>query len=293
MNNCVQYYRDPVVSLGTGHPSDPSSCMVSSFHYSPSYSAYRTQNATGAESSPGLQSTHYSKSAGGHDVNPMDALLSAYSNATPRRPSIDAPSNLVDDVDASQVSAMVSGNVLCKIDLNVSAQMRPAHDAGIGYRCPVCHMDFPRPQDRKRHMLLYLPSWLQCPEGDCPWRGSRRGNLLTHYRKNHPSSSQEVDRNESMIYDPWPLVEGIKDETTLQNATQQAISLLKVRAVEVQKLKLWEGNFWGRKERKTGEVHPDNNKDETHKTNSTDNNNVNKDETHKRIQLISESTGLK
>jgi hypothetical protein len=51
-----------------------------------------------------------------------------------------------------------------------------------------------------------------------------------HHRKNHPSSSQRVDRNESMIYDP--------------------ISLLKGRAVEVRKLEPWEGNFWGRKKRK-------------------------------------------
>ena len=71
-----------------------------------------------------------------------------------------------------------------------------------------------------------------------------------HHRKNHPSSSQRVDRNESMIYDPWPLVEGIKNGTTLQNAMQEAISLLKGRAVEVRKLELWEGNFWGRKKRK-------------------------------------------
>ena len=56
-----------------------------------------------------------------------------------------------------------------------------------------------------------------------------------------------------MIYDPWPLVDGIKDETTLQKATQQAISLLKGRAVEVGKLNLWEGNFWGRKKRKAPE----------------------------------------
>ncbi len=265
MNNCPHNYLE--VSFGTGDPEHSSSWIVSSFHYSPSYSAYRMQNAMVAESSPGLRSTHYSKSAEGHgqDVNSIDALLSAYSNATPRGPSIDAPSNLVDDVDASQVSAMVSGNVLCRIDLNVSAQMRPAHDTGIGYRCPspVCHKDFRRAQDRKRHMLSHLPSWLQCPKGDCPWRGDRRDSLLKHHRNCHPSSSQGGDRNESIIYDPWPLVEGIKDETTLDNATQQAISLLKGRAAEVRKLELWEGNFWGRRKRKAGEVHgPDDDKDD-------------------------------
>jgi hypothetical protein len=58
MYNCRHNYSK--LSSGTGGPSDSSSYMVSSFHYSPSYSAYRTQNATGAESGPGLRSTLYS-----------------------------------------------------------------------------------------------------------------------------------------------------------------------------------------------------------------------------------------
>jgi len=72
-----------------------------------------------------------------------------------------------------------------------------------------------------------------------------------------------MDINESMIYDPWPLVDGILERKfTLQNATQYAISLLEERAAVVGKLKLWEGNFSGRKEKKARKVHgPEDDKD--------------------------------
>lgn len=238
-----------------GRQVDSSSYMVSSFHYSPSYSAYRTQNATGVESGHGQWPTGYFKftefGGRGQDVNSTGALPSVDSNATPREPSFGSSSNQADDVDASQVSAMP---VLCKIGLNVSAQTVPA--------CPICHEVFRRPQERKRHMLIHLPCWLQCPEGGCLWRGDRWENLRRHRGKSHSSNMQEVDKTESIIYDPWPLMEGIKDETTLEIATQLAISLLKERAVEVGKLDLWEGDLWGRKRRKARKVHgPDDDKD--------------------------------
>ena len=232
-----------------GDPWDSSSFMVSSFHYYPSYSAYRTQDTTGAESGHGWSPTDCRKYAGDHgqDVNSAGTLLNAYSNATPRGPSFDPSSNLVDGVVASQVSAMVSNNLLCKTGLNVSAQMGPARD---GYKCPVCDEVLRRPQDREGHILLHLPHWLHCPIGDCAWRGDRWLNLRKHRLKMHPSSGEEVDRKESMIYDPWPLVESIKDGATLQIVTQNAISLVRERALRVKKLALWEGNFSGRKEKK-------------------------------------------
>ena len=58
MYNCRHNCSE--ASSGNGGPSDSGSYMVSSFHYSPGYSAYRTQNATGAESCPGLRSMLYS-----------------------------------------------------------------------------------------------------------------------------------------------------------------------------------------------------------------------------------------
>ena len=236
--------------------------MVSSFHYSPSYSAYRTQDTTGAESGHGWSPTDCRKYAGDHgqDVNSTGTLLNAYSKATPRGPSFDPSSSLVDGVAVSQVSATVSNNVLCKIGLNVSAQMGPARD---GHKCPACNVVFHRTQERKRHMLMHLPYWLLCPEADCAWRGDRWANLHTHHDKYHPSRSPGVDKNECIIYDPWPLVQGIIDNAiTPQNAAEQAISLLEKKAVEVEKLGLWEVNFWGRERRKARKVRgPDDDKD--------------------------------
>ena len=199
--------------------------MVSSSHFS-RYSAYRTQNTTGAESSPGFRSTHYSKSAGGHrqDENSIVALPIVYSNATSRGSSFDPSPDLVDRVDASQIFETVSDNVLCKIGFHVSMQRRPGHDTGDFYSCPVCHTVSPC-QDRKRHMLLHLPHLFQRPSGGYAWIGDCWTNLLWHYRRNRPYSIQEMDRNEAMIYDPWPPVEGIKDETTFRDVTQQAIFL--------------------------------------------------------------------
>jgi hypothetical protein len=71
-----------------------------------------------------------------------------------------------------------------------------------------------------------------------------------------------VDKNEYMIYDPEPLIQKIKDENTLQNAIQQAISLVKTRALEVHKLELWDGNLWGPKKRRARKAHgPDDDED--------------------------------
>jgi hypothetical protein len=152
---------------------------------------------------------------------------------------------------------MVSGNILCKIGLNVSAQTKSAHAEGNRESCPVCRTTFRRPQDRKRHMLIHLPCWLQCPLPGCAWRGDRWSNLDHHTRKYHSSLSSQIrnwkdDKNEpSTIYDPWPLVEGIfKGEITSQNATQMAFNFVREKARKVDKLELWEVNFWGRKEKK-------------------------------------------
>jgi hypothetical protein len=215
------------------------------------------------QSGPALRSTHYSKSARGHDqdVDSTDTPLIAYSNAYPCGPPSDSSSSLVDHGG----SATVSDNVLWKFCLNVSAQVRPANDMGSRYSCPFsgCDVVYEHPRRMNRHLLAHLPSWLSCPIPGCAWRGDRWRHLRKHRRDKHPSSSHEVDRNESMIYDPEPLMQIIEDENTLQNATRQAISLVKIRALEVQKLELWDGNFWGRKKRR-GEGHgssPDDDED--------------------------------
>lgn len=142
------------------------------------------------------------------------------------------------------------GDRAANVTFEVSAPERPAHNTR---RCPVCPALLGRLQDRKRHKLSHLPQWLQCPDPGCSWRGDRWENLKKHRLKVHPSISQESDKCKCIIYDPWPLVKMITDNTTFEDARNRAISLVEKRAIEVGKLELW-GNFWGRKERKARKV---------------------------------------
>lgn len=137
-----------------------------------------------------------------------------------------------------------SANIATK----VSAPKRSAHHA---HRlCPICSALLGRSQDRRRHILSHLPHWLQCPDPGCSWRGDRRENLNKHRHNVHPSSSQEPDNSNSLIYDPWPLVQGITEgRTPIEAATVIAISMVERRASELGKSMLW-GDFWGRKGRK-------------------------------------------
>ena len=117
--------------------------------------------------------------------------------------------------------------------------------------CPICFALPARPQDRKRHKVSHLPHWLQCPNPGCSWRGGRwehlrKHRLRTHRLRVHPSNSQASDKLKSMIYDPWPLVEGIRDNITLDKAVKSALALVEKRAKEVGKSELW-GDSWGRK----------------------------------------------
>ena len=111
--------------------------------------------------------------------------------------------------------------------------------------CPVCNMTCSRLQDVKRHMLTHLPPWLQCPEVGCGWRGDHSGNLRGHRTVFHTPGAHEADIEESVIYDPWPLVEGIlKGEITHENARLMAISMVEKFASKSRKLGLL-GDFWG------------------------------------------------
>ncbi len=51
-----------------------------------------------------------------------------------------------------------------------------------------------------------------------------------------------------MIYNPWPLVEGMTDVTAFENAKVIAIALVEERGEELKKLRLW-GDIRGRKKR--------------------------------------------
>lgn len=98
--------------------------------------------------------------------------------------------------------------------------------------------------------MSHLPFWLQCPEPACSWRGSRWETLKKHRRKNHPSNGQEDDKDDSIIYDPWPLVDEITERTArIEDAGEIANSMVVKRASELGKLGIW-GDFWGRKRRR-------------------------------------------
>jgi hypothetical protein len=121
---------------------------------------------------------------------------------------------------------------------------RPTHNTDK--HCPICSASLGRFQDRKRHILSHLPHWLQCQAPGCSWRGDRWEHLRKHRLNAHPSSGQELDTRNSVIYDPRPLVEGITDDTTFENAKMIATSLVEKRAKELEKSELW-GDLWGRK----------------------------------------------
>ena len=137
---------------------------------------------------------------------------------------------------------------IANIAFKVFVPKRPTRDAA--WLCPVCSALLGRSQDRRRHILSHLPHWVQCPDTGCSWRGDRWETLNRHRHNVHPSSSQEPDKNIAVIYNPWPLVRGIIEGTTLiEDARAFAISVVERRAFELGKSGLW-GDFWGRKGRK-------------------------------------------
>ena len=141
---------------------------------------------------------------------------------------------------------------MADIALKVFVPKRSTHD--VAWLCPVCAALLGRSQDQRRHILSHLPDWLQCPDPGCSWRGDRWETLNRHQHKVHPSSSQEPDKNIAVIYNPWQLVRGIIEGTTLiEYARACAISMVERRAFELGKSGLW-GDFWGRKGRKLGRI---------------------------------------
>ena len=119
------------------------------------------------------------------------------------------------------------------------------------YPCPAgCPTLFRRPQDLRRHLSTHLPHWVNCPDPDCSWRGDRLSVFRKHWDTNHPSSSQDLDEDKFITYDPWPFVEKIKDGSlSIEDAQQQAMAMVSKKASELRKPELSE-NPWGRKRRR-------------------------------------------
>ena len=121
------------------------------------------------------------------------------------------------------------------------------------WRCPVrdCPECPGRWQDQKRHVREHLPHWICCVDPDCPWRGDRPDALSKHWRKVHPSSSQELANSEFVIYDPEPLVERLLNGTIfIEEAQSIANKMVKSRAEEIGKSEIWASLSGRRKKRK-------------------------------------------
>jgi hypothetical protein len=71
-----------------------------------------------------------------------------------------------------------------------------------------------------------------------------------HRHSIHHSDIPETDKKNSIIYDPWPLVQGITEGTTsIEDAKVCAELMVEKMASKLGKSGLW-GECWGRKRRK-------------------------------------------
>jgi hypothetical protein len=118
-----------------------------------------------------------------------------------------------------------------------------------GWRCPVlnCKSSPSRPQDQKRHLLTHFPRWIYCAVPDCPWRGDRPSAFISHWNRDHPSSSQAPHEDQYKIYDPQPLIKEVVEGTLcIRNAQKYAISMVQEKASKLGKPELCD-NLWGRR----------------------------------------------
>jgi len=116
--------------------------------------------------------------------------------------------------------------------------------------CPVsgCQSSLSRAQDQRRHLLTHLPHWVHCPAPECIWRGDRLDAFARHWGNCHPPAGIQVPDDEQWkTYDPQPLMRRISEGTLCIRAAQRhAISVVRRRALELQKPELFE-DPWGSK----------------------------------------------
>lgn len=117
-----------------------------------------------------------------------------------------------------------------------------------GLPCPVsdCPSSLGRSQEQRRHLLTHLPHWLHCPAHGCGWRGDRLHAFMRHWGNDHPSGIRVLN-DQCRTYDPQPLMKEISEGSLrIQAAQMRAISMVKKRAIELQKPELFK-NPWGSK----------------------------------------------
>jgi len=114
--------------------------------------------------------------------------------------------------------------------------------------CPGCDkVQFHRRQERDRHILSHFAHYLFCPFLRCAWRGSRQDVFKAHWKRNHQKYGQAPVRPQNVIYYPGPLVKLVDWKAlTVESALEISISIVMIRAKELNKIGVWEGG-WGRR----------------------------------------------
>ena len=116
-------------------------------------------------------------------------------------------------------------------------------------QCPICRLDFYRPQERDRHLRTFLPHWFFCPFPRCAWRGDRFFNLKKHWTATHATFSEAPKPEDCKIYDPEPLVQSVvRGESPIESVITTALQEVQTRAQVLHKVGIWKDG-WGRKQR--------------------------------------------
>ncbi|KAI0293205.1 hypothetical protein BC826DRAFT_1015850 [Russula brevipes] len=114
--------------------------------------------------------------------------------------------------------------------------------------CPECNrVQFHRRQERERHIQSHFAHSLFCPFLRCPWRGNRQDVFKAHWKRNHEKYGQAPVRPQNVIYYPGPLVKLVDwNALTVESALEISLSIVRIRAKELNKIGVWEGG-WGRR----------------------------------------------
>ncbi|KAN0134004.1 hypothetical protein V8E53_008222 [Lactarius tabidus] len=122
------------------------------------------------------------------------------------------------------------------------------------WRCPICPGSFSRWQELDRHKLTHVPYFMHCPLPHCAWRGNRAGLFKRHWQQEDHRSYHELygrspERSQIETFNPWVILDQIVNGAiSLHEGKVQAISLVRVKACELQKLGMWL-EPWGRHNR--------------------------------------------
>jgi len=132
----------------------------------------------------------------------------------------------------------------------------PASKALYYCRWPGCQQQFTRMQELGRHTSsLHLPCSLCCPHPSCPWRGTRKDELIKHVTKGRCGKEAKLDPVLYKIFDAKCILDWIYEDSTetLVNFNScvvlaYVLDLVRERAMELGKTELWRG-LWGRQRR--------------------------------------------